>query len=100
MKQALIALLAMVGGCTTQQSETDKVAPLYLDKPITNVVQKWGVPKRIANGDGGKVYIWEDQPPARNCRVEAHVNDRQNVIGLFTRGDDQACMVWLRGLHQ
>jgi hypothetical protein len=99
MKYALLAAFALTA-CATNQSEADKVVPLYLDKPIIDVVQKWGVPKRIAKGEGGKVYIWEDQPPARNCRVEAHVNDRQNVIGLFARGGNEACVVWWQALHQ
>jgi len=98
MRYGWLILLLLLAGCATAQSTSDDVVPRYQGKSIDLVTQRWGTPTRTVKGDGGTIYLRENVPPARGCRVEAHADARNNIIGIRGVGDDQSCAAWLRML--
>jgi hypothetical protein len=96
----LIAAMALVtlGGCETAQGVSDAALPRYQGKSVDLVLQRWGMPTRLIKGDGGIVLMWENAVPARDCRVELHVDERRHVLGWRYVGPEGACRVWMKML--
>lgn len=98
-KLILVALCAALAACATSQSELSAALPRYQGKSVDLVLQRWGQPSRTAKGVGGFVLIWENAAPARDCRVEAHIDEQRNVMGLRGTGTEGACSIWMRMLN-
>jgi hypothetical protein len=94
-----VLLLAMLlGGCSSQ-SLSDAALPRYQGKSAEKILQIWGAPTRTLETDGGTIYLWENSPPARECRVELHADDNGNTLGYKGIGDERHCAVWIRMLR-
>lgn len=96
--QKVLALALLLAGCETSQTSLNSALPRYQGKSVDLVLQRWGVPTRTIKGEGGTILVWENAPPARDCRVEAHVDERRNIIGLRGTGTEGACQTWMKML--
>ena len=99
MKKVMVLAALLLAGCETAQSISDEVLPRYQGKSVDNVIMRWGQPTRRLPGEGGTVYLWENVPPDRDCRVETHVDAGAHVLGIRFTGKEGACQNWLRLLR-
>jgi hypothetical protein len=95
-----VLLLAMLlGGCASSQNIATEVAPRYQDKDANLLFMRWGAPTKTLEVDGGNIYFWQDAPPARECRVEAHANEDNKILGVRFVGSEPHCAVWMKMLR-
>jgi hypothetical protein len=121
----LVAVLAVVG-CADTQSTFDRVFPTYRGQPVEMVFARWGQPQHSLTGNLGPVYIWTGdftysstqtssttgyigstpiavttRSPERTtiqCRLEAHADRQNRLIGMRWDGSNGACEAWMQKL--
>lgn len=129
MKRLLVPLLVAMAGCTDSnpQQTFNQIFPNYRGKPIDALRLRWGPPEQSIKAPGGTIYTWAGTEqvtssgvttstgiignktvtvttPTREtdsvfCRIEAHADDNDRLLGIKFRGNDEACSIWLDRLR-